>query len=70
MATQLTKKILEQEDVKALQPNFIYVKYLPKEISEKAQTIVFDGEKNRLQLLTTNINTLAVKSITDQLEAK
>lgn len=70
MATQLTKKILEQEDVKALQPNFTYVKYLPKEISEKAQTIVFDGEKNRLMLLTTNANTLAVKAITDQLQVK
>lgn len=70
MATQLTKKILEQEDVKALQPNFSLVKYLPKEISEKAQTIVFDGDKNRLMLLTTNVNDLAVKSIVDQLTVK
>jgi len=70
MATQLTKKILEQEDVKAIQPNFTFVKYLPKEISEKAQTIVFDGDKSHLMLLTTNANTLAVKAITDQLVAK
>lgn len=70
MATQLTKKILEEEDVKALKPNFTYVKYLPEETSTKAQTIVFDGEKNRLQLLTTNVNTLAVQSITEQLHAK
>lgn len=70
MATQLTKKILEKEDVKALQPNFTYVKYLPQEISAKAETVVFDGEKNRLQLLTTNANTLAVKSIVDQLATK
>ncbi|MBP6910959.1 Flp pilus assembly complex ATPase component TadA [Patescibacteria group bacterium] len=70
MATEVIKKILEQEDVKALKPNFTFVKYLPKDISEKAQTIVFDGEKTRLKLLTTNVNTLAVKSITDQLAVK
>lgn len=70
MVAQLTKKILEQEDVKAIQPNFTFVKYLPKEISEKAQTVVFDGDKNHLQLITTNVNSLAVKSIIEQLTAK
>lgn len=70
MANEVTKKILEQEDVKALQPNLTFVKYLPKEISEKAETIVFGGEKTHLKLLTTNVNTLAVQSITDQLAAK
>ncbi len=70
MVNQLIKKILEQEDVKAIQPNFSYVKYLPKEISEKSQTIVFDGDKNHLMLLTTNVNDLAVKAIVDQLSVK
>ena len=70
MVTVLTKKILEHEDIMALQPNFEYVKQLPKEIAEKAQTVVFDGEKSRVMLLTTNENNLAVQSITDQLAAK
>lgn len=70
MATQLTKKILEQEDVQALQPNFAFVKLLPKEIAEKAETLVFDGDKSRLMLLTTNVNSAAVNSIVQQLTVK
>lgn len=70
MLNQLTKKILEQEDVKALQPDFVYVKMLPKELATKAQTIIFDGNKTALMLLTTNANSAAVDSITQQLTVK
>lgn len=70
MVNQLTKKILEQEDVKALQPDFSFVKLLPKEIASKAQTIVFEGERSNLKLLTTNFNAAAVNSIVQQLTVK
>lgn len=70
MLNQITKKILEQEDVKAIQPDFSYVKLLPQDLATKAQTIVFDGNKSTLMLLTTNVNNAAVQSITQQLTVK
>lgn len=70
MLQDITKKILEKEDIQALTPNFTYVKLLPREVAEKAQTLVFNGEKNHLQLLTTNVNNAAVESILTQLTAK
>ena len=70
MLNQITKKILEQEDVKALQPDFSYLKLLPQELATKAQTVVFDGNRTTLLLLTTNANSAAVQSIMQQLTVK
>lgn len=70
MLNQLTKKILEQQDVKAIQPDFSLVKLLPKDLAAKAQTIVFDGERTSLRLITTNFNAAAVNTIVQQLTVK
>lgn len=52
--TTLSKSILYQEDIQKIKPNLQAVKFLWKSIAEKTQAIVFQKEKNRLSILTTN----------------
>jgi hypothetical protein len=39
---ELTKSILEIEDIKAIKPNFDAIKILTKDVCEQTQTIIFD----------------------------
>ena len=70
MVNILLKKILEIEDVAAIQPNFALLAKLTKEQASQAQTLIFDAVKNTLRLLTTNENPPAVDTITQNLQKK
>jgi len=54
MATELTKSILEIDDLQGISPDFEQLKILPKETAEKIETIIFSKDKNKLKVLTTN----------------
>jgi hypothetical protein len=41
---EITKSILEIEDIQAIKPNFDEIKILSKDICEKTQTIIFNKE--------------------------
>lgn len=52
--TDLTKAILELEDVKGLQPDLAAIKIINKDTCEKIQVIIFSKDKFTLKILTTN----------------
>jgi hypothetical protein len=54
MATELSKSILEIDDLQGISPDFEQLKILPKETAEKIETMIFSKEKNTLKVLTTN----------------
>ena len=54
MATELTKSILEIDDLQGISPDFEQLKILPKETAEKIETMIFSKDKNTLKVLTTN----------------
>ena len=64
------KTILEVEDVKALKPDLSQLKIIPREVCERIQVIIFQKEKNTLQLLTTNNFPDQLKKVLTQLENK
>ncbi len=67
---ELTKSILDIEDIKKIKPNFDEIKILKRDVCEKTQTIIFDKKENTLQLLTTNNVPEELKKIIDMLEKK
>jgi hypothetical protein len=68
--SELTKTILEVEDIHSIKPNFDEIKILKREICEKTQTIIFDKKENTLKILTTNNYPEELKKIISTLEAK
>ncbi len=54
MWNEITKSILEKEDVQAITPDLGQLKILPRATSEQIQAIIFAKEKNVLKILTTN----------------
>lgn len=54
MAEELTKTILELDDIKKIEPELAEVKIINRETCEKIQVIIFGKEKNTLKVLTTN----------------
>lgn len=52
--SDLTKSILELEEIKKIQPDFSQIKIIDKDTCEKIQVIIFDKDKSTLKLLTTN----------------
>lgn len=66
----LEKSILEIQDVKALKPDFVQLKIMPKATSEKIQVLVFGKEKNTLKILTTNNFPEQVQKVVKMLEEK
>ena len=54
MATELSKSILEIDDLQGISPDFEQLKILPKETAEKIETMIFSKDKNTLKVLTTN----------------
>ncbi len=54
MSNELSKSILELDDLQGISPNFEQLKILPAETAEKIETLIFSKDKNTLKLLTTN----------------
>jgi len=54
MPTEITKSILEIDDLQGISPDFEQLKILPKEIAQKIETLIFSKDKNLLKVLTTN----------------
>ncbi len=67
---ELTKSILEIDDIKNIKPNFDEIKILKRDVCEKTQTIIFDKEWNTLKILTTNNFPEELKKIIEMLENK
>lgn len=70
MLNTLTKTILELSDVQWLKPNFELIGILPKPIATAVQAVIFDGEKNRLSILTTNNFPTQLQQIIQRLESQ
>ncbi len=54
MTNELSKSILEIDDLKGISPDFEQIKILPKETAEKIETLIFAKDKNTLRIVTTN----------------
>ncbi|HMT01257.1 MAG TPA: GspE/PulE family protein [Candidatus Absconditabacterales bacterium] len=54
MLNNLSKTILERQDIESIKPDFEKVKILNRSAAEKIQAIIFDSEKNTFHILTTN----------------
>lgn len=54
MPTELSKNILEIDDLQGISPNFDQLKILPQETAQKIETLIFGKDKNTLKVLTTN----------------
>ena len=70
MKNILTKTILEQVDVDALQPDFTLLKSLPKSQAAKTKALIFDKDKSTLAILTTNEKPDMLKVLLDELTHK
>ncbi|HRX63838.1 MAG TPA: GspE/PulE family protein [Candidatus Absconditabacterales bacterium] len=67
---ELTKSILDIEDIKKIKPNFNEIKILNKETCGKTQTIIFDKDGIKLKILSTNNFPEELKKITQMLADK
>lgn len=70
MAMELSKSILEIDDLQGISPDFDQLKILPKETAEKIETMIFAKEKNTLKVLTTNNFPEGVRKLLKNLEDK
>jgi len=52
--SQISKAILDIQDIQAIKPDFDSIKILKRELCEKTQTIVFGKDWNTLKVLSTN----------------
>ena len=70
MPTELSKNILEIDDLQGISPDFEQLKILPKETAQKIETLIFSKDKNTLKVLTTNNITEGLTSLLKSLEDK
>lgn len=70
MKNTITKTILEQIDVEALQPDFSLLKLFSKQQAAAAKALVFDKEWSTLAILTTNEKPDVLQKILEWLAAK
>lgn len=70
MPTEITKSILEIDDLQGISPNFEQLKILPQETAQKIETLVFSKDKNTLKVLTTNNFSDGLNSLLKSLEDK
>ena len=70
MAEELTKTILELDDIQKIEPELSAVKIINRETCEKIQVIIFGKEKNTLKVLTTNNYTDQFQKVLKMLEDK
>ena len=54
MPTELSKSILEIDDLRGISPDFAQLKIIPQETAQKIETLIFAKDKNTLKVLTTN----------------
>jgi len=54
MTNELSKSILEIDDLKGMSPDFEQLKILPEDTAQKIETLIFAKDKNTLRVLTTN----------------
>ena len=54
MPTELTKSILEIDDLHGISPDFAQLKIISQETAQKIETLIFAKDKNTLKVLTTN----------------
>ena len=67
---ELSKTILDIEDIHSIKPNFDEIKILKRETCEKTETIIFDKKENTLKIITTNNFPEELKKIATMLENK
>ena len=65
-----TKAILDIEDIKAIKPNFDYIKIFDRQTCTDAECVVFDKEWNILYIITTNNKTDELNKVLDDLKSK
>lgn len=70
MPTELTKTILEVDDLQGISPDFEQLKILPKETAQKIETLIFSKDKNMLKVLSTNNFSDGLQSLLKNLEDK
>jgi len=69
--SELIKSIIETEKIKELIPDFSVLEKIPKEVAEKAQTLIFwINEKKAYKILTTNNYPDDLKKIQNQINYK
>ena len=69
--SELISNILENDAIKELKPDFTRLVYIPRDVAEKTQIIVFSEEKRKeLNFLTTNNFPEDVKQILRQFSNK
>lgn len=68
--TDLTKTILELDDVKSIQPDLASLRIINKDTCEKIQVIIFAKDKFILKLLTTNNFSTELQKLLIALEKK
>lgn len=66
----LTKKILDYADVQKLKVDLLKLSIVPKEIAEKSQTLIFDGDAKHLLILSTNNYSNQLQALLTQLGNK
>jgi type II secretory ATPase GspE/PulE/Tfp pilus assembly ATPase PilB-like protein len=63
----LTKKILDLQDVQALKPDFAKLSILDRQVATKIELVIFDGEQHTLRILTTNNFPTQLQQVLDRL---
>lgn len=70
MQNTLTKKILDINDIRWINPNFETLKIIPKKTALHIQAIIFDINKKKLSVLTTNNNPQIIAQTFEKISAK
>lgn len=68
--TWLEKKILDYTDVQKLKVDLLKLAIIPKEVAEKSQTLIFDGDGKHLLILSTNNYSNQLQKLLEQLGNK
>jgi len=70
MSNELTKSILEIDDIKGISPDFTQLIILSKDNAQKIETLIFAKDKNTLKILTTNTMSQWLTTLLKKLESK
>jgi len=70
MQNILTKKILDINDIRVINPNFETLKIIPRKTALHIQAIIFDVNKKKLSVLTTNNNPQIIAQTFEKISAK
>lgn len=70
MPTEITKSILEIDDLQGISPDFEQLKILSKDTAQKIETLIFSKDKNTLKILSTNNFSDGLQKLLKNLEDK